>query len=192
MTIKELHNLVVTSIFNTTQVKSLFSGLSQSHILIQLNRWVKNGTIIRLRRGLYMFPDININEYAVASALYNPSYISLESALNHQGIIPDIPNTLTSVCTTTPRNFTTPMGKFAYSRIKTSLFFGYTLETDTQSKLPYSIAYPEKALLDLIYIRNYHKLTDLRVSWESLDMTRLKKYAKIYPRWVRQLVESYV
>jgi predicted transcriptional regulator of viral defense system len=192
MNIKDLHTLVKTPIFTTQQVKSIFRDVNSSNVLVQLNRWSKNNEIIRLKRGLYIFKDVKVEEYAIAQALYNPSYVSLESALNHQGIIPDIPETLTSVCSTTPRTFETPLGKYRFSRIQPKLFFGYTLISDSNSGLLYHIASPAKALLDLIYIRNYRSITDLRVDWTAISKTEIKKYSLLYPDWVQAIIKQYV
>lgn len=192
MNIKELHQLVKTSIFTTQQVKSIFRDNKGSNILVQLGRWSVSKEIIRLKRGLYIFQDTKVDEYAIAHALYNPSYVSLESALNHQGVIPDIPGTLTSVCSTTPRVFKTPLGKFSFSRIQPKLFFGYTLINDSLSGLPYHIASPAKALLDLIYIRNIRSITDLRVDWSVISKGEIKKYASEYPSWVQSVIKPYV
>ena len=192
MNIRELHELVKTPIFTTQQVKSIFRKTNSSNVLVQLNRWSKNREIIRLKRGLYIFRDVKVEEYAIAQALYNPSYVSLESALNHQGVIPDIPDTLTSVCSTTPRTFITPLGKYSFSRIKPKLFFGYSIFSDPISGIPYNIASPAKALLDLIYVRNYRSIVDLRVDWAVVDKSELKKYSRLYPDWVQAIIKQYV
>ena len=192
MNIRELHELVNTPLFTTQQVKSIFRNDSGSNILVQLKRWSKNNEIIRLKRGLYIFKDVKIEEYTIAHALYSPSYVSLESALNHQGVIPDIPELLTSVCPTTPRTFVTALGTYSYSRIQPKLFFGYTLISDAQSGLPYQIASPAKALLDLIYVRNYRSIVDLRIDWSAINKPEIRKYSLLYPGWVQSIIKQYV
>lgn len=192
MNIRELPELVKTPIFTTQQVKSIFRNTSGTNVLVQLNRWSKNGEIIRLKRGLYIFKTAKVEEYAIAHALYNPSYVSLESALNHQGVIPDIPETLTSICSTTPRTFATPLGKYSFSRIQPKLFSGYSLISDPMSGMPYHVASPAKALLDLIYVRNYRSIMDLRVDWTAINKTEIKKYLLMYPDWVQSIIKQYV
>jgi len=49
----------------------------------QLSLWQKQGHIVKLRNGIYLFSD-KVNDLApeeVGGALYGPSYVSLEKAL---------------------------------------------------------------------------------------------------------------
>ncbi|MFP4000150.1 MAG: hypothetical protein ACLFUN_09930 [Desulfobacterales bacterium] len=50
----------------------------------QFSQWVKKGYIVRLKNGLYTFARAldKIRPGEVARLLYQPSYLSLESALS--------------------------------------------------------------------------------------------------------------
>lgn len=115
----------------------------------------------------------------LALSLYSPSYISFESALYKCGILSQSPRAALTLATTKrPRQLATPLGAIQFIHVKTSLFFGFDARR---------LAYPEKAFLDLIYIRS-RKIKNLRLS-ETLYLTelnrrRLANYAKIYPPWV--------
>lgn len=121
----------------------------------QLNRWLKKGLIIKLRRGLYILNKddrkINPSSLYIANQLYIPSYISLEYALGFYGLIPERVISVTSVTTKKTARFTNSMGRFTYQRIKIKAFRGYTSVKD-ENGLDFFIASPEKAVVDFFYL----------------------------------------
>jgi len=150
---------------------------------------VKSGRLIRLKRGLYQFADRQTDEFVLAGYLYQPSYISLETALNNFGIIPDISAAVTSISPVTTKTIKTAKGIFIYSKISRKLFFGWQKIKDL-SGLYYQIALPEKALLDWIYIRKISSLVNERIDLSSLSKTRLTSFSQPYPAWVRKVINE--
>src|SRR3989338_1133165 len=67
----------------------------------QLSLWKKNGYIGTLKRGLYYFVEKKefITPQEVSFLICQPSYISLEWALDSYGIIPDIAHSITAITT---------------------------------------------------------------------------------------------
>src|SRR3989344_446550 len=63
--------------------------------LVQLSLWVREGRLLRLRKGYYALagndPSARTPLLGLAEPLYRPSHFSLEWALNHYGLIPDSP-----------------------------------------------------------------------------------------------------
>lgn len=118
----------------------------------QLSLWVKNGHLLRVKNGLFVFAREagQITKEEIAGLLYQPSYISLESALAHYGFIPEM--VYAEVCVTAKinRTFDNYFGHFIYRHIKQSLFWGY--KTVSTANGSYLLAEPEKALLDYIYL----------------------------------------
>lgn len=140
-----------------------------------------------LKRGVYFFVDRKemIVRERVASALYEPSYISLEFALSHYGLIPEAVFSMTSVTTRTTRKFTNEFGAFSYRRVHPRLFFGYNPIDVAGGK--YLMAEPEKALLDYLYLNlgNMNDVDDirgLRINGDELkrvvDRSKLERYSK--------------
>jgi hypothetical protein len=179
-----LSSVITTPYFFSYQLPRLFPKESPQSFKTQLSRLVKKGLLTRLKRGIYIFPDRDIDELVLASILYQPSYVSLETALHIHGIIPDIPSTLTSVTSITPNTFVTSRGTFSYSRIDKKYYYGYTRITNQDNQLSYSLAEPEKALLDWMYIRKITDFNSLRVDLKVLDKSILSTYAKTYPGWI--------
>jgi predicted transcriptional regulator of viral defense system len=185
----ELLDQINTPVFHTHQIAKRFPHENSVALRFQLSRLAKRNKIIRLKRGLYLFKDRLVDELVLANSIYEPSYVSLEKALNIYGIIPDIPSEVTSITTTTSNLFVTPLGNFSYSCINTSLYFGYTQQLDHKSQLSYQIAEPEKALLDWIYIRKIKDINENRVDISQLNQGRLRQFAQIYPDWVSKSIK---
>ena len=116
----------------------------------QISLWVKKGNLLRLRNGIYAFAKDkeNIKGEEIAALIYEPSYLSMESALAWYGFIPEMVYAYISVTARINRRFTNYFGTFIYRHIKPELFWGYT-EIKTQHGR-YLIAEPEKALLDYL------------------------------------------
>ena len=188
MRFKEFQKALALPVFTTTQAQKIYSGGSVE-LLIQLSRWAKRGELVRLKQGLYQFSDQPVDELTLAGYLYPPSYISLETALNNQGVIPDISLNITSVSPTTTKTIKTVKGNFLYSKIQPSFYFGWQTVKDANG-FYYQIALPEKALLDWIYLRKIKGLGSHRVNPAALKKTRLNQFAQTYPQWVRKEINE--
>ncbi|MBU1070849.1 hypothetical protein KKG65_00365 [Patescibacteria group bacterium] len=188
MTLKQLGRAIETPIFYSYQVERLFFNEGKTMVNTQLSRLTKRGELVRLKRGVYKFADRELDDFVLAGWLYKPSYVSLESALQVAGIIPDVVGQITSVTTVTSKEIKTSVGMFLYSKLAKNLYFGYRKIKDEKSGLFYNMAEPEKALLDWIYIRGIRGLESTRVNRDDLNKKKLKDYSKIYPEWVRKVL----
>ena len=121
----------------------------------QLARWKKQGLLVELKRGMYALGERDrstaLSKEVAAANIYQPSYISLESALSAYKMIPEKVRAVTSVTTKKTKIFNDQEGTFIYRKIKTPLYFGYLSKKD-EGGYPYFIAEPEKALLDYLYL----------------------------------------
>jgi predicted transcriptional regulator of viral defense system len=120
--------------------------------------WQEKGYIRKVAKGRYIFADLPLDEnvlFEIANRLYNPSYISLESALSYYQIIPEATYGITSVSTRRTYSFSTSIGNFYYKTIKPALFFGYEI-SNYNSKV-FKIATLEKAVLDFFYLHPHLK-----------------------------------
>jgi hypothetical protein len=79
-------------VFNERQLQERLGG-SRARRYGLVNRALKDGSLLQLKRGLYMLQDNRhgqaIHPFAVAQALMPGSYVSFESALSHHGWIPE-------------------------------------------------------------------------------------------------------
>ena len=189
MKLEEIRSKIKTKVFSRQDLAKLFPDDKLVHINTQLYRMIKRGDLMSVKRGLYMFPDTEIDEFVLANKIYTPSYVSLESVLNLSGIIPDIPSAVTSVATVTSKKFHTSLGDFIYSKLPANLFFGFMVVLDQKSGLYYNAATPEKALLDFIYLKRIRDPNEYRIDMEFLDKDVLFRDAEHFPKWVRKVVK---
>jgi len=120
----------------------------------RLVEWQKAGKIERIANNWYWFEENQPNEsdlFSLSNKIYSPSYISLETALSYYGMIPEQTFTIQSVSTRKPKLLTWRNHHFVWQSIQNRLFFDYQLIL--LGKFQVSIASPEKALLDLLYLR---------------------------------------
>jgi len=155
------------------------------HVRRQLGRWVKAGKVYQLRRGLYAlappYQQTEPNPFLVANQLVRPSYVSLQSALANYGLTPEYVPVTTSVTSDRPQEVSTPLGDYHFKRIKKDRFFAFNLEDLGDGQSAY-LAEPEKALLDLVYLRpggeELPYLRSLRLqNREVIDTERLGEIA---------------
>ena len=148
----------------------------------QLTRWVKRGLILKLKRGIYLFNEyerkILPSRFYLANHLYEPSYISLESALTLYGIIPERTTAITSVSTKKTARMKNEFGDFLYQHIKPQAFNGF-ISIKEDSGLTFFVAKPEKAVVDFLYLNlsnfNEEPSDKLRQSYRFQNLNTLKK-----------------
>lgn len=183
-------------VFRGSDVFKWFPEEKSSNLQVQLSRWLKQEKIERLRQGIYLLREHKIEDpFCLAPILSQPSYISLETALNSFGIIPDIPVAITSVTVNRTGQFKIDQGFYLYHQIKKELFFGYT----KVSRKPffYFIAQPEKAVLDYLYFRarGIYPKTVLELRFEigkSFSWRRFRQYAGYFGKTTQELVKAFI
>jgi len=138
--------------FETRELRLILGENFKNSTLINLKNWANKGHLIMLRRGLYLVAEeVEKNDFMVFSTkLYQPSYISLEMAMNYYGIIPEAVFMVTCVTTRKTKKFSTKLGNFSYQKIKKEAFGGF--ETRKNGKISFNLALPEKAIVDFLYL----------------------------------------
>jgi len=141
-----------------------------------VKRKIREGILIPLCRGKYLINDKihHIDEFFLASFLYQPSFISFESALSFHGWIPEAVYTVTSTTKKRKASFENKFGLFNFHSIpKKDFYLG--VERKGNKDQMYFIASPWRALADWIY-KNHPKWNclkdlemDLRVEKEDLE-----------------------
>ena len=132
-----------------------------------ISRMVKNGELIRLKNGFFVIAEKIKDSPApfeqIGNLLYGPSYVSLEWALSHYGMIPEGVYVVTSVTTSQSKNYSTPIGTFDYTYLSQSRY-AIGIDQQENSAGRYLIATPEKALADLIHFKSRNlKKSDLLI-----------------------------
>jgi hypothetical protein len=154
-------------ILDQQQLDRLVGGSDQRRYAL-VNRALKAGELIRLRRGLYVLADrfrrAPVHPYALAQRIEPGSYVSLESALSWHGWIPEAVQTITSILPGRKRREYRHerFGVFTYRPL--AIQRGAFLEqvrreqADGQSFL---LAGPMRALMDLVCLR--------KIEWQGMS-----------------------
>ena len=118
-----------------------------------LGRWCSQGLLVRLKNGLYAFSELADKDpmfpYLAANRMYQPSYVSLESAMSLHEMIPESVFQITSVSPLKTWHTKNLLGEFHYRSIKSGLMFGWEVPEGSNGA---RIAAPEKALLDFLWL----------------------------------------
>jgi len=172
------------SFYTLPDLEKIF-GLKRKSLLVALTRLEERGELERLARGIYQLPATPVDVSAIATALYQPSYVSFEWALGRYGILSQIPYTVTLATPRRPRKIIIGGIPCEYRRLKGSLFWGYSLAEDGY------LAEPEKALLDQLYLVSKGKaFIDMKaLDLKAVNKRVLQRYARKYPKATCKLAQ---
>ncbi len=171
----------------------LLTGDDRSSLSVQLSRLVRSGMIERPIRGWYSNPLAPPTEEELAMVVRRPSYLSMEYGLARRGILSQAIHVYTLVTTRLPYTFRSGPRVLEYHQVKKDLFWGYEREGNVL------VAEPEKALLDLIYVRFVRGRSMGRGALDSLiddmyledlDDGRLSRYAEVFDSKTKQVISE--
>ena len=134
---------------------AILLGGSEDRRYSWVKRALKEGSLTRLKRGLYLIKKDDsplIETFEIAQQLYGPSDVSFESALSHHGWIPEAVYTTTSATAKRSAVSETPIGVFSYEHIPEDQFFMAVERKESKDSI-YLLAHPWKALADYVYAR---------------------------------------
>lgn len=166
----------LTRIFNT----------DKDSLKVFLNRQVKKGEIARLRKNAYILPEKISNIRKISFELYQPCYLSFESALNDYGILSQIPYVLTFATTNKSKKIILANQKIEFRQIKKELFSGYRTQNGIFT------AESEKALADQIYFisKGLASLNFEELDLSKISLEKLLSIIKVYPKASQRLVRN--
>lgn len=129
--------------------------------------------IEKVSRGKWALVGSDFDPLQIAEFLTAPfeSYISLNSALFHHGMIEQVPTRIYAMTVGRTRLTKTPFGQFSFHKCNPCFFVGYVYH-----KPFLNIATPEKALIDFFYYsstksREFTKLPEIELpkdfSWRK-------------------------
>ncbi|MBI3508728.1 MAG: type IV toxin-antitoxin system AbiEi family antitoxin domain-containing protein [Chlamydiia bacterium] len=124
--------------------------LSNAHTSQVLRRLAQKKHIVHLGKGLWVL-DLKVHPFLLLDYVVAPfpCYISLQTALYHHDMIDQIPRILTAVSLARTKRIETPLATISIHHIAPQFFCEYELDPKTHVK----IATPEKALLDIFYLK---------------------------------------
>lgn len=150
-----------------------------------VTKLVRNGWLIRVKRGLYAISDfsnrgfLSLSPYIVANLLVKDSYVSFESALSYYGMFDQLTDKVISISKNRYKTVQLDSTQYSFVNVKDQFFFGWHgVMIDNKAA---QIATAEKALIDIIHFHKSKYSVDvviekLQEHQSSLDMEKLCKY----------------
>lgn len=175
--------------FTIEAVKQLIGdeNMAAGTIPTTLYRWMKEGHIYQLKRGVYMthrFYELHRSDAdfapAVSAILIPQSYVSLDYILQRYGILTEITYPVTAITLKHTRVIENKMGTFTYRNIKQALYSGFIIMQ--YMGIPFSQATVAKALFDYLYLRpslSYDLVEDLRLNLDDRSQDEQEEFAEI-------------
>ncbi|MEK6954316.1 MAG: type IV toxin-antitoxin system AbiEi family antitoxin domain-containing protein [Candidatus Micrarchaeota archaeon] len=147
-------------------------GKQEGYGRLFLSRLARQGKIIRIERGKYCLPGKD--EYAIASNLVFPSYISFFSALAFHHLTTQIPVVLQIACMKQKKTIFFRNFRIEFIKLKKNAFLGFRRYGDA------FVAEPEKAIIDSLYLPEKILISEIYavLKQNPLDLRKLKDYAE--------------
>ncbi len=144
----------------------------------RLSYYIKNKELYSIRKGFYA-KDKDYDKYELATKIYTPSYISFETVLSKVGCIFQFYSQIFLASYLT-REVKVDKQIYLYKKLKESVL---TNRAGIEQKDNYSIACPERAFLDIVYLnKNYY--------FDKLDVLNWQKVMKILPIYNNKRMEK--
>jgi predicted transcriptional regulator of viral defense system len=149
------HTFQSYPIISRIEIEKVFPGFDYKNLAY----WQKKAYLQKIRNAWYRLNEKPLDSstlFFISNQIYQPSYVSLETAMSYYGFIPEGVFKMTAVSTLKTNEFTTAIGHFGYQNLKSNLFFGYTMIPFGDFR--FKMATPEKTILDFLYL--HPEMTD--------------------------------
>ena len=152
------------TIFTFKDIALLWKETEANLIKRRINHYVRTGKLYSPRRGIYA-KDKNYDRWELATKIYTPSYISFETILAQAGVIFQYYGQI-FIASYLSREITVDNQAYVYKKIKDTIL---TNNAGIEIKNNYSLASPERAFLDTLYLyKEYHFDNLSPLNWEKI------------------------
>ena len=160
-------------VFTSADLQKILQTKSDNYSYVVAGKLVKEGILERVSKGCYILASNRPSDFEIANALYKPSYISLDSALNYYGIMVQTPQQITSVTTKRAASVKSGGKTFSFVQISPGYFNDYQIVDD------FLIATPEKALVDMMFTVALGRaaLSIEELNLQSIDKNKVRELA---------------
>jgi predicted transcriptional regulator of viral defense system len=135
-----------TSLFSPRDLARIFGIRKDDTLYKKIISLEKEKIITKISKGKYLFNFKKPHEFEIANFIYQPSYVSLESALSLFGIITGISHQITSISLKKAKTIEFQNQEYVFSEIKSEFYDGFEKSDN------FLIATPEKALFDYLWL----------------------------------------
>lgn len=159
------------TILTTKDLALLWKETDQNNLKSNIAYYVKQGTLIRLTRGVFA-KDKNYDPKELATSIYTPSYISFETVLREASVVFQHYDTI-FVAGPWPKTLTIDKTTITFRKLKDTVLFN---PSGVDNKGNFNIASPERAFLDTLYLFPEYYFDNLR----SINLEKCFELVKIY------------
>lgn len=173
------------TVFRLRDVGMLLGAKNEANLKSLVNYYVSKGVIRAVRKGIYVKEGYSLDE--LACRVYAPSYVSLDSVLFKAGVIFQFSSSVT-VVSYLSRRITVDGSELIYRKIKNSILMGGKgIERIGNA----SVAIPERAFLDLLYLNKDTYFDNLRPLNRDMISELLEMYqSKALERRCRKVLND--
>ncbi|OGL65794.1 hypothetical protein A3B21_00995 [Candidatus Uhrbacteria bacterium RIFCSPLOWO2_01_FULL_47_24] len=150
------------TILTTKDIALIWQETNTANLTSKIKYYAKEGSLIRLTRGVFAKnKEYDVKE--LATSIYTPSYVSFETVLREAGIIFQHHD---AIFVAGPYPITKKINghTIIFRKLKNSVLYN---ALGVKNEKNYSIATPERAFLDTIYLSPKFYFDNLRsINWE--------------------------
>ncbi len=158
-------------VFNVDDLAILWAAKNRRTVLESIKGYIKRGKIYKIYKGIYAI-NKDYDKCALAQKLFTPSYITYYTALAKHGIIFQHYHEI-HMFSVNSKIYEIHNQKYVFHKIKLEVLYnqkGIIVENN------YSIATPERALCDSLYLNHTMSFDNLR----NINVKELKIMSEIY------------
>ncbi|MBI2464643.1 hypothetical protein HYV64_00740 [Candidatus Shapirobacteria bacterium] len=154
------------TLVNSQTLRSLLGIKNERTYYRIVKDFIKNNVLISIEKNKYSITGKSINTFEIANFLYQPSYVSLETALNHWGVLSQFPFEITNITSKKSVKKNIDGKIYSYNHIAPKYFGMFTKKNNIL------IALPEKALFDQLYLASKGLKS---INFDEYDFKKISK-----------------
>lgn len=175
------------SVFKTGDLALLWGIHNKDYLKNKIYRLVKNGSLIRLKSGLFVW-EKKYDPLLAANKIVSPSYVSLQTVLAQAGALFQFDSAIYSIAQVSTEK-RIGASRFVYRKIRDEILFQ---KRGVLIKEGASVAIPERAFLDWLYLNRSISVDnpDILDKQACLDLVPLYKNKALEGRLKRCFKEK--
>lgn len=152
------------TVFSFKDLMLLWGGIDRLTAAARVHYYTKKGQLYSVRRGLYA-KDKNYDKFELATKIFTPSYISFETVLGGAGITFQFYGKIFVASYQSREVFCNGQG-YHFRKIRDGIL---TNSLGMENRENYSMASPERAFLDVLYLhKDYHFDNLSSLNWDKV------------------------
>ena len=151
-----------STVLTLKEISLIWQDTNINNTKSRVNYFVQSGKLFSPRKGIYVKSN-DYDRFELATKLYSPSYISLETVLQREGIIFQYYENI-FIISYLSREISCNKERYVYKKIKNQVLLN---PLGIENKENYFIATKERAFLDAIYLYKDYYFDNLnKINWE--------------------------